>query len=185
VELQSDHGPSEPALDNSGWVQAGVIIRAHGVRGEIRVRFDMSPTQLLQPLDAVRVVPRRGASSIMHVTNCREIHDAALVTFKEVPSREAAQLLHGARLELPEASIPPMDEESAYMYELHGAEVQDGQGVVLGVVQRVDDNGGQALLVMAHPTEGERLLPLVSDTFAGFHRERRVLTVNVPEGLWE
>jgi 16S rRNA processing protein RimM len=185
VELQCDHGPTGAAPSVGDWAPAGVLLRAHGVRGEIRVRFDISPAQLQKPLDVVRIVPRHGAASVMLVTSVRDIHEASLLTFKEVPSREAAQLLHGARLEVPASLIPEVDEDAAYMYELPGAAVRDPAGADLGVVKRVDDNGGQALLVITHADAGERLLPLVGATFVGFCRDSRVLTVNVPQGLWD
>jgi 16S rRNA processing protein RimM len=178
VEVQVEH--AEPA-----WVHAGSILRAHGVHGAMRVRFDISLTDLLHPLKSVRLVPRRGVPCVMHIQDVRDIHNAALLVLKEVDSREAAQLLSGASIEFPQDLIPPPSADDAYMYEIVGAQVQAEDGTPVGVVARVDDNGGQALLVIEATAQSERLLPLVPQTFRSFARETRVLTVAVPLGLWD
>jgi 16S rRNA processing protein RimM len=170
----------EVAESEAGWVTAGYVVRAHGVHGELRVHLDIP----LEEVPHLRVIPRQGEARVMTVASLRPAHGAQLLRFEALVSREAAQALAGAALEVEAALLPPPDPGEAYIYELAGASVLDEAGTPLGTAREIVDNGGQALLVM-DAADGERLLPLVPATMRGFDRAARVLTVHVPEGLWE
>jgi 16S rRNA processing protein RimM len=164
----------------AGWVTAGHIVRAHGVHGELRVHFDIP----LEDVPLLRVIPRLGEARTLKVEALRPVHGAALLRLAEVGSREAAQALAGATLQVDASALPPPEADEAYVFELAGATVRDEAGTLLGVAKEVLDNAGQPLLVL--DADGtERLLPLVPATQRGYDREARALTVRVPEGLWE
>jgi 16S rRNA processing protein RimM len=161
-------------------VTAGHVVRAHGVHGELRVQFDMP----LEDVSRLRVISRAGEVRTLKVEALRAVHGAALLRLAEIGSREAAQALAGATLQVEASLLPAPEADEAYVYELAGASVRDEAGTLLGVAKAVLDNAGQPLLVV--DADGtERLLPLVPATQLGFDRAARALTVRVPEGLWE
>lgn len=167
------------------WVRYGVVARAHGVRGEVRIAPDEPEYSLPSGIEQVRVTERDGTVKAMKVVSARSIHRAVLLTLSGVSNRDEAKSLRGAVLEIPAAVLPPTDPDNPYIFELQGATVvDDATGVALGTVAAVHDNAGQPLLCIESP-EGERLLPLVETTFAGYDRAEDQLRVHVPAGLWE
>lgn len=171
---------SQPVID---WLDAGVVLKAHGVRGELRAALDVS-VDLLERVDCVRLVPRQGQPQVMNLVRARSADRTALLTFEEIADRDVALLWHGARLQMRRSDVPEPESGEYYVYELEGAQVQDEAGAALGTVRKVANNGGQALLELDGP-EGERLLPLVPATLRHFDRQARLLTVVVPLGLWD
>lgn len=165
------------------WIPIGFVVRAHGVRGEFRVRLELdeSLTLLAKGL-RLQADLRDGSRRTLTVERVRPIHGAVLLTIDELREREAVQTLAGARLSVLSEDVPKDD--APYLFEFEGANAVDESGTVVGVVRRVADNGGQDLLIMDGPT-GERMLPLVDETFVAFDRETNTLVVRPIPGLWD
>ena len=169
--------------DSSNWIQFGYILRAHGVRGELRL-IPLGDIPFPAELNAVRVVSRSGETSVCEIVAIREIHDAYLLTLREVKGRNEAAALKGASVLIPQSALPALGEGEYYLFELVGASVQNASGEVLGEVAELFDNAGQTLLKITHDSS-ERLLPAVDETITSFDRIGKVLVVSVPDGLWE
>jgi 16S rRNA processing protein RimM len=166
------------------WISYGIVARAHGVRGELRV----VPLALDEPFPdgarTVRVSSKRGEERVLTVASVRPIHEALLLTVEEIGDRDAARELTGWSLEIDARVLPPPEDGELYVYELEGASVVDETGRALGKVTAMVDNHGQDLLEI-DAGGSERLLPFVPETIVGFDRERRQLTVRPIPGLWE
>lgn len=167
------------------WVTLGRAIKAHGVRGELRIVLDTDEAEhLLVPGLAFRARLRDGTVRSLTVgPRLRAIHGAMLITIEELPQREEVMALAGAVLEI-DATGLELDDDP-FVFELEGATVEDEAGGILGRVNQIADNGGQELLIFRTPEGQERMLPLVDATFVRFERERRALVVRPIPGLWE
>lgn len=186
---------ADAGASTAAWVEAGYIIRAHGVYGALRAALsietgdaaDTSATDdaWLSRCKQIQLVDKQGRKQPCTLTTCRLIHGAVLITCAEIVGREAAQLWAGAKVMVPKGAIPAPAEGEAYVYELAGARVQAIDATLLGTVHEVLDNAGQPLLVITAPDGTERLLPLVAQTLHRVDRDNHCLTVRVPEGLWE
>ena len=169
----------------SPWLDAGRILRAHGVRGELRVAFATAPDAALLRRVPLQLQLRHGPAQPVRIVQIRSIFgDEALVRLEGCDDRDAAMQLHGARLQLRASDMPPAEAGSYYLYELRGATACDSVGTPLGTVREIYDNGGQDLLVIDTPA-GERLLPRVPQFVRRFHRAEHTLEICVPPALWE
>jgi 16S rRNA processing protein RimM len=166
------------------WCEVGVIARPHGVKGELRLELFDAEMALPDPPFPARVRVRGGAPREVTLTQVRTSGAAYLVRFAEVPDRNAAELLKGARFDLDRELVPAPSADEAYVYELVGATAVDEAGATLGVVRSVLQNPGHDLLAIDTPS-GERLLPLAPELVLRFDRETRRVVVRVPSGLWE
>lgn len=166
------------------WILLGRAVRAHGVRGELRFAPDTPEAEeLLRPGLSVRAELRDGERIDLTLgKQLRPIHGAVLLTLEERVQREDIQGLAGARIFVA-ASCVPRDEDP-FLFEFDGAAVFDEAGNSYGTVDGVVDNGGQDLLVIASPG-GERLLPLVDETYVDFNRDERRLIIRPIPGLWD
>ncbi len=172
--------PASPA-----WIDFGVIARAHGVHGEVRVAPIHGGSELPEAVERVRVTPPGGGARTLTLRSVRPTTGALLVAFDEIEDRDAAQALAGARFAIEASAVPPLEPGELYLYELVGAEAVDEAGVVLGAVEGMLDNRGQDVLVLRGPAGDERLLPFLDDTLVRFDRGERRVVLRVPAGLWD
>jgi 16S rRNA processing protein RimM len=88
-----------------------------------------------------------------------------VATSVEVPDRNAAELLKGARIFVSRASFPTPEADEYYWVDLIGLDVVNREGLSLGAVRELLHTGPQTVLVLAYTEEGkekERMIPFVS-----------------------
>ena len=150
-------------------LEVGRIGRAHGLRGEISVTLTSDRSERLAPGSTLTTDDRE-----LVVRAVRPHQQRWLVSFDGIDDRTAAEQLQGASLY---AEALPTEGDELWVHELIGATVRDLAGNALGVVETIEANPASDLLVL----DGERLVPL---TFVVAH-EPGVVTVDVPDGLWD
>jgi len=148
-------------------LEVGRIDRPHGLRGEVVVRLTSNN---LERVAAGAVLDADGRT--LTVVAARKLKDRWVVTFAEVPDREAAEALGGQVLRAPAVEG---DAEGYWVHDLIGAAVVDVQGADLGTVVEVLDNPASDVLVLSSG-------PLVPLRFAAWDEQGR-LVVDGPEGL--
>lgn len=103
----------------------------------------------------------------------------ARLRLEGIDSLEAADELAGMKLHLPaDRAGGDADEE-----ELVGYTLQDTSGSIRGTISALHDFGGNVCLSVTAADGGEQLYPLHEDLIAGFDEERRILILEIPEGL--
>ena len=152
----------------------GRVGRAHGLRGEVAVRFSSNRPERSEP------------GAVLHAGERELVIDAArphqgrmLVHFRGVDDRTAAEALQG--LELSGAPLTgddaALDDDELWVHEVVGAEVRDRSGAVVGRVVAVEANPAHDLLVL----DGGALVPMV---FVIDQREGAVV-IDPPDGLFD
>lgn len=118
-------------------VPLGVIIGAHGVRGELRVKLYNAGSDVLDRRESV--VLRDGAALSERAVSARRRHqDLLLLTLEGCANRDAALALRGREVCVPRGALPELAPGEHYLIDLVGlrAERPDGQsiGEVEGVI---------------------------------------------------
>ena len=138
---------SKPAKD---LVVVGVILGAHGVRGDVRVKsftgdpgavFDYAP--FLSETGEILIDPVRA----------RPAKDHYIVTPKVARQKEEWDELKSTRLHVPRAVLPETDEDEFYIDDLVGLDVFAGGDTPIGRVKAVL-NHGAGDLIEVQPTSG-------------------------------
>jgi 16S rRNA processing protein RimM len=154
-------------------VEVGRISDAWGVKGWIRVQpFAKDPQALFaskrwylrppapRPGPALR--PSGPLPQMLRIAQAREQGDDIVAAVHDIADRSAAEALRGARIFVPRSSFPSAGEGEFYWIDLIGLQVLNRDGVTLGTVRGLIDNGAQSVLQVS-PAEGEadRLIPFV------------------------
>jgi 16S rRNA processing protein RimM len=119
----------------------GVIGRAHGVRGLVRVTShtadpaDLTAYGPLTDERGRRFTLRWQADGVAAVSEL--VGDAAV----KVTDRSAAERLTNTRLYIDRSALPPAEEDEFYLADLIGLQAVDGQGRALGTITTVHDYG--------------------------------------------
>lgn len=156
-------------------LEVGHVVKPHGLRGEVVVRFVSNRPERLQP-GATMHLGQSGtdvADDALEVVSIRPQRDCFLVVFSGVADRDAAESLRGARLFA--ESID--DDDAMFVHDLVGSEVFDTNGERKGRVTAVEANPASDLLVV----DGRAYVPA---RFVISHTPGRV-EIDAPEGLFE
>jgi 16S rRNA processing protein RimM len=151
----------------------GRVGRAHGLRGEVAVRFSSNRPERAAPGAVLYADDRE-----LVVTTSRPHQDRMLVRFEGVDDRTAAEALQGRELTAaPLGDDVVLDDDELWVHEVVGAEVQDRSGATVGRVVAVDANPAHDILVL----DGGALVPVV------FVIEQRdgIVVIDPPDGLFD
>ncbi len=150
-------------------LEVGRILRAHGVQGEVAVRFTSDRPERR----AVGAVVR-GPGGPLTVERARHTPGGDwVVKYAEVPDRAVAETMHGAVLRAEALDDP----DELWVHELLGATVVDQHGGERGTVTEVHEGAVADLLVL----DSGHLVPV---TFVVGKEPGRVL-VDTPDGLFD
>ena len=164
-----------------GLVRVGVVARAHGIRGELKLSLDHTDSDLLRRVSELHLETPRGLV-LYKVSRAQPTPPHWIVTLEGLSDRTTAEALQQARIFVPEAALPPPEPGEIYLYQLEGAAVQSTEGEPLGVVEGSFETGANIVLVVRGP-RGEYLLPYIEDVIRSFDPAQKLLIVALLEGL--
>ena len=149
-------------------VLLAVVLGAHGLKGEVRVKtFTASPDKL-------------GAYGPLHAKDGRIFTVAALrpgkdgeavALFKEIADRAAADALKGTELFVTRAMLPQAGAEEFYHADLVGLTVEDSEGRRLGKVAAIHNYGASDVLAIADDEGGEILIAFTRENVPEIDRK--------------
>ena len=148
-------------------VVVGRIGKPHGIRGEVTldVRTD-EPERRFAPGTTLRAEAPAGADrrpASLTVSRARWHQSTLLVTFEELPDRNAAEAARGTVLHATIAhDETPEDPEEFYDHQLVGLDVVDLDGSPLGTVKALVHGSAQDLLTVRTPDGRDALVPFVT-----------------------
>lgn len=157
-------------------VEVGRVAGAWGVKGWLRVVAHADDPQALLASRGwfiragARNAPARVVPQLLRISDCRRHGDGVVATAHEIPDREAAEALQGARVFVSRASFPTTGADEYYWVDLIGLEVVNRHGESLGTVAGLLETGAHCVLRLqpdggeqaAAATPDERLIPFVN-----------------------
>mgnify|MGYP006268246757 CR=1 FL=1 len=152
-------------------IEVGRIADAWGIKGWFKVLpYSASPEALFSSKRWFLQPAERGAKTfsgtlLLRIKEAKEHSDSVVATSAEVPDRNVAELLKGARIFVSRASFPTPDTDEYYWVDLIGLDVLNREGVTLGTVGELLHTGPQTVLVLTYQEDGknkERMIPFVS-----------------------
>jgi 16S rRNA processing protein RimM len=175
--------PPRSPKEDADSVTIGIVLRPHGIRGEVVVEPLTDNEERFSTLDEVRVVRPSGNSVRLKVGSIFPHKGRLVIHFEGIRSIEDAETLRAAELRIPVASLPPLPAGSYYHHELRGLEVRVESGESIGTVTDLWETGATPVLVIHDDKARETLLPLVDafilqvDVKGGFMRVKASGTV--------
>jgi len=187
---------AEPAFPDDA-VEVGRVLGAWGIKGGIRVQpFSKDPQALfasrrwfIRPPEVPAIGSKPGAAQyppLLRITHSKEQGDAVVATAQELPDRNAAEAMKGARIFIARTSFPTAGDGEFYWIDLIGLAVVNRQGEVLGEVIGLIDTGAHSVLRIRRPDavdgapldQTERLVPFVAAFIDDVNLAERRITVD-------
>ena len=131
-------------------VTLAVVIGAHGVTGEVRLKLF---AEGLDSLTAHKIF-NDGALTLK---NLRPGNNGAIARFAEVVDRNAAEAMRGTELTVPRDALPPLAEGEYYHDDLIGLPCLSTEGEDLGKCVAVENFGAGDVIEIERP-DGKRFM---------------------------
>lgn len=136
-------------------VTLAVIIGAHGVTGEVRLKL------FAESVDSLRAHKAFNDGSLT-LKSVRDGPNGAIACFAEITDRNAAEKLRGTELTVPRDVLPPLAEGEYYHADLIGLPAVSTEGEALGVVVAVENFGAGDILEIERPTGKRFMVPMTA-----------------------
>ncbi len=140
-----------------GYLILGRIVKAFGVRGEVKVAAFVDRWAPFRELTQVWIGPEEGPLQVFGLETWRESRGGVILKLRGVDSPEAATGLLGHEVSLPRREAPDPPDGEYYHYDILGLKVVDGERA-LGRVREILETGAHDVFVIQGPV-GEWLLP--------------------------
>lgn len=154
-------------------LEIGHVLRAHGIRGWLRIR---ASSDALLSLKRLFIDGKEYA-----IEQVQTEKDDFLVKLAGVNDRNHSELLRGRKVAIFRSELPPPAEDEIYVADLVGCRVFDKNGRDLGEVRHSFPSGAHEVLEV----RGSQtfLLPLVGPMIVELDVANRKIICDPPEGL--
>jgi 16S rRNA processing protein RimM len=134
--------------ESSRPVVLAVIIGAHGLAGEVRLKL------FGEGVDALKRYSSFNGGTLT-LKSIKAVKGGALARFAEIPDRSAAERGRGVELTVPRSALPPLGEGEYYHHDLLGLRAVSTTGEALGVVVLIDNFGAGDILEIEQPADAD------------------------------
>ena len=183
----SPDGNRHGAPRNSGYntpesspehINVGHVIRAHGLKGQLRVKSLSDVPERFQPGGVVYI---NGAPFTVAASGFFR-HGQILLTLQGIEDSDAAQKLVEQWITVPAAAAPPLPEGEWFHFQLLGLRVITDQGEELGEITDILETGSNDVYVVSGG-KAEILIPALKTVITQVRLDEGVMVVSLPDGL--
>jgi 16S rRNA processing protein RimM len=164
------------------WIEAGAIVKPHGVKGDLIVDVASDLAKCFIEGLRIRLTTRRGEESFGVVERATEHAGRLVVRFEGVSTRESAEALRSCSVWLTRGQVGPLAEGRYFVQDIIGLEVRTEDDENLGTVEDVLSMPANDVFVVRGRGE-EILLPVIEDVILGVDVDAGRIVVRLIEGL--
>jgi 16S rRNA processing protein RimM len=181
---QSYYHRNRRVIVPDGVMAVGLIVGAHGLRGEVRVE---SHTDFPERFAAGNTLLMGLALTEIEIETSRPHKAFHLLQFSGVTNRTEAENLRGQWLFISNEDAAPLAIDTYWIHDIVGMAVKDAEGRLLGTVRQIIETGANDVYIV-DPAAGvnqgrEILLPAIADVVQAVNLEERVILVELMPGL--
>jgi 16S rRNA processing protein RimM len=122
-------------------VPLAAIIGAHGLQGDVRLKLFAQSVESLRQHKVLNAAGRE-----LTVQSVKEAGPGAIVRFREIANRNAAEALRGTLLTVPRSALPPLEDGEYYHADLLALPWAARDGSAEGTVIAVENFGAGDVL---------------------------------------
>lgn len=159
----------------------GQINKAHGVSGELSFSFtsDIFDTEgipyLIMEIDGI-LVP-------FFIDEYRfKTNSTGLIKFQDISSDEAARELNGLTIYVLKKYLDKVESQEIEQAYFVGFMLHDETAGDIGIISEIDETTENSLFVI-ETDDDEILIPVGEDYIIHIDHEKKIITVDLPEGL--
>jgi 16S rRNA processing protein RimM len=164
------------------WIEAGTIVRAHGLRGEVIADIFGDLAELFVQGLELRLTDREGAESRIVVRRARKHQDRLILELDGIETCDRAETLRSLVIWIPRERVGPLDSKRWFVQDILGVEVFTDTGERLGRLTEVMHMPANDVYVVRGDGR-EILLPAIEDVIKDVDVVAGRMLVHLIEGL--
>lgn len=149
-------------------VTLAVVIGAHGVTGEVRLKVFTDDLGRYKSFNQGKLTLK----SVRHGSN------GAIARIAEVTDRNAAEAMRGTELTVLRADLPPLGEGEYYHADLLGLPAISTEGEPLGLVVAIDNFGAGDVIEIERPDKKRFMVPMRAEAVPDWDDARLVINAD-------
>ena len=167
-------------------VALGRIVGAHGLRGQLRVRYFGDDPDNLTQISVVRIAeseddPGGESYEVIEVSAGRS--GQVRMTLAGVENRDSAESLRGRLVVVDATQLTELPEGEYYSYQLVGCRIEGEDGCEIGTVREVWSTGAHDVFVVEDDTGVRHLIPAAESLLREIDITRRRIVIDILPGL--
>jgi len=161
----------------AGLVTIGIVLRAHGLRGFVRVKPVTDWPSRFAKLSRVCLLKDGEVHGRLEIEQMSLAGRAVLLKFRDVADRTAADALQGMALAIEREECMPLEANEYYAFEIIGMRVLDTSGHEIGSVADVIPNPANDVWIIRNGDK-EWLIPATQEFVKYVDRDTGRITVD-------
>ena len=174
--------------DTNHYKKIGVVVDAHGIRGELYVLLFSGDSSWLSKIAELRFVQPHGnteaKSTDLKIKKIKTYKKGFICSFSQIQTRNQAEELKKAEVWVSANLLVSADGDQPFLSELLNFTIEDS---LLGSVGQIIDfstNGNQDLLVLDKKVNGQNIeIPFVKNFVQEVNYKTKTIHTTLPEGL--
>ena len=163
----------------------GKVVKAHGIKGEIKVfPFSKSPDDFKSYPEVIITDESTGERVVYRVTRIRSWKKLAIIQLDGVENRNDSEELRGKEVWIPRQYLAQPETDEYYRHEMKGMQVVTDNGRRLGTVTSFIATPRHDILVVTGLGR-EYLIPAVNELIRDIDKETGALIISPTPGLLE
>lgn len=170
-------------MNPDSFVAIGKIVGVHGIKGYVKIHCEADSFSVFAPSHAVIVRNSKGESRVTEIVDAKPQGRVLLLLLKGISDRSTAEMLPGSDLLVKKSSLPELEPDTYYWADIVGMSVVSVDGHRIGTVASLIETGSNDVYVVQTTDGGEILIPAISSVVLEIDLNRKIMRVNLPEGL--
>jgi 16S rRNA processing protein RimM len=172
-------------MAHNGYFELGKIIRPHGFKGAVKIKFTHPASELIEIPESVFIDINKNLIPFFFTQFNPQANGFAIVSFDDLETEQEAKDISGHLVYLPQDLEPILEGDEFYNDELIGFKVTDEIHGNIGILQNVMEAPAQDVFEITHPSGKEIMIPVLGNFIIEIDRENKTLKLDAPEGLIE
>ncbi|RKY78731.1 16S rRNA processing protein RimM [candidate division KSB1 bacterium] len=171
--------------ENDELITIGVVVKPHGVRGELKVFSHTDNPRRFYRLTRIFLTSADSGYQPYVVEKVRVVSKWVLLKLKGIDSQNQAERFRGFEVQIPRRECVKLPKGAYYIFEVIGLNVFNTEGQQIGTVADVYTLPSNDVLVVETTTKKEVLIPAVKQVVKRIDIHKKQIIVEPIPGLLE
>jgi len=166
---------TEKLEDTANLIEIGLIVKPHGLKGELKLKLHSPESNLILNIDNIYV-----DNQIFKIDYSKKVSNGILLKFVSKNTRNSIEDLIGKKLFVNKDIIPLAPSGENYYFELIGSKVVYNN-VEIGTLIEIVETKANNIYVVKELNGNEILIPKTKSFIKKFNKDKKILEVILPE----
>ena len=166
---------TEKLEDTANLIEIGLIVKPHGLKGELKLKLHSPESNLILNIDNIYV-----DNQIFKIDYSKKVSNGILLKFVSKNTRNSIEDLIGKKIFVDKDIIPLAPSGENYYFELIGSKVVYNN-VEIGTLIEIVETKANNIYVVKELNGNEILIPKTKSFIKEFNKDKKILEVILPE----